>query len=135
MIKLIVGEKGSGKTKAILDAANEAAAVSKGHVAFLDKDKARMFSLSHKVRLIDTSEFAIKSDNDLIFFIKGILAANCDYTDIFIDGVYKITRKTFDQLEWFFTCLNECAKECGLEFTLTISCAQENLPEYLKKLA
>ena len=135
MIKLIVGEKGSGKTKMILDGANDTAHTSKGLVAFLDKGNKHMLSLNHKVRLIDVSEFGVKNDNDLIYFIKGILATNSDFTDIFIDGVYKIAGKMFEELEWFFKQLEVCAKECGLTFTLTISCAKENLPAYLKKIA
>jgi ABC-type dipeptide/oligopeptide/nickel transport system ATPase component len=133
MISLIVGEKGSGKTKAILDGANDAAQTSKGNVAFLDKDNSHMTMLTYKVRLIDVSEYNVKSDNDFINFIKGILATDNDLTDVFVDGILKITGRTLEELDDFFTVLDELSKRHETNFILTISCARENLPKHLNR--
>ena len=102
MINIICGEKGSGKTKKILDLANERALNSKGTVVFLDKDDSHKLSLSYQVRLNDMSEYHIESDDELVAFIKGMLATNYDITDIFIDGIVKITGHTVDELGRFF---------------------------------
>ena len=99
MIKLICGEKGAGKTKKILDMANDTAQTSKGSVVFLDKDDSHKLGLSYKVRLNDMSEWRVASDNELVAFIKGMLATNYDITDIFVDGIAKISGHAVEELE------------------------------------
>lgn len=131
MIKLICGEKGSGKTKKILDLANDTANTSKGTVVFLDKDDSHKLALSYKVRLNDMSEYHIASDNELVAFIKGMLATNYDITDIFVDGIVKITGHSVDELGAFFACLDRTIKNRDVSVILTISRDPAKLPEFL----
>ena len=131
MIKLICGEKGSGKTKKILDLANDTANTSKGTVVFLDKDDSHKLALSYKVRLNDMSEYHIASDNELVAFIKGMLATNYDITDIFVDGIVKITGHSVDELGTFFACLDRTIKNRDVSVILTISRDPAKLPEFL----
>ena len=133
MINIICGEKGSGKTKKILDLANERALNSKGTVVFLDKDDSHKLSLSYQVRLNDMSEYHIESDDELVAFIKGMLATNYDITDIFIDGIVKITGHTVDELGRFFGCLERMTKDRDVNVIITISRDCAKLPDFLAK--
>ena len=133
MIKLICGDKGAGKTKKILDMANDTAQISKGSVVFLDKDDSHKLSLSYKVRLNNMSEWRVASDNELVAFIKGMLATNYDITDIFVDGVVKISGHPVEELENFFGCLERVTSQPDVNVVLTISKDPANLPAFLAK--
>lgn len=131
MIKLICGEKGAGKTKKILDMANDSAKTSKGTVVFLDKDDSHKLSLSYQVRLNDMSEYHIESADELVAFIKGMLATNYDITDIFVDGIVKITGQQVEGLGKFFSCLERTTKDKDVSVVLTISRDPASLPSFL----
>lgn len=133
MIKLICGEKGAGKTKKILDMANDTAKVSKGSVVFLDKDDSHKLGLSYKVRLNDMSEWRVSSDNELVAFIKGMLATNYDITDIFVDGIVKISGHPVEELANFFGCLERVISDKDVNVVLTISKDSSALPDFLAK--
>ena len=133
MIKLICGEKGAGKTKKILDMANDTAQISKGSVVFLDKDDSHKLSLSYKVRLNDMSEWRVASDNELVAFVKGMLATNYDITDIFVDGIVKISGHPVEELENFFACLERVTTQSNVNVVLTISKDSSKLPDFLAK--
>lgn len=132
MIQIICGEKGSGKTKKILDSANERAKTSKGTVVFLDKDDSHKLALSYQVRLNDMSEYHISSDKELVSFIKGMLATNYDITDVYIDGIVKITGHAVDELGGFFADLDQVVKGRDVTFIITISRDAAALPAFLK---
>ncbi|MBE5749135.1 MAG: hypothetical protein E7344_05885 [Clostridiales bacterium] len=133
MIKLICGEKGAGKTKKILDMANDTAKTSKGTVVFLDKDDSHKLGLSYKVRLNDMSEWRVSSDNELVAFIKGMLATNYDITDIFVDGIVKISGHPVEELANFFGCLERVISDKDVSVVLTISKDSAALPDFLAK--
>ena len=137
MIKLICGEKGAGKTKKILDMASDTAKISKGSVVFLDKDDSHKLSLFYKVRLNDMSEWRVASDNELVAFIKGMLATNYDITDIFVDGIVKISGHPIEELENFFGCLERVTAKTEVRpevnVVLTISKDSSKLPDFLAK--
>ncbi|MBR2302796.1 MAG: hypothetical protein IKA42_03245 [Clostridia bacterium] len=135
MIKLICGEKGAGKTKKILDMANDTAKTSKGSVVFLDKDDSHKLGLSYKVRLNDMSEWRVSSDNELVAFIKGMLATNYDITDIFVDGIVKISGHPVEELANFFGCLERVISDKDVSVVLTISKDPAALPDFLAKYA
>ena len=132
MIKIICGDKGAGKTKKILEMAENSAKISKGTVVFLDKDDSHKQSLSYQVRLYDMSEHRIASDNELIAFIKGMLATNYDITDVYVDGIVKITGHQVDELGNFFACLDRVTKASSVSVVVTISKDCAKLPEFLK---
>ena len=132
MIKIICGEKGAGKTKKILDMANASALSSKGTVVFLDKDDSHKLTLSYQVRLNNMAEWRVESDKELVAFIKGMLATNYDITDIYIDGIVKITGHQLEELGNFFACLERVIKDRDVAVILTISCDPAKLPAFLK---
>ena len=90
MITLILGKKGSGKTKRLIDMCNEAMAQSKGNVVFIEKDNTLTYNISHKVRLVAADEYAIRGFDSFYGLVAGMCAGNYDITDIFVDSTLKI---------------------------------------------
>ena len=90
MIKLIVGSKGAGKTKTLIDMAKNAAETSKGNVVCVEKGTKLQYDLPTVVRLIDSDEYGVKGFACLYGFLAGLLAGNYDITHLFVDGTFKI---------------------------------------------
>ena len=91
MITLLIGKKGSGKTKKLIELANAAVESSKGNVVVIEKGLKLTYDISHEARLVDSDAYGIQGKDALVGFISGICAANYDVTDIFIDSTLKIT--------------------------------------------
>ena len=89
MITLILGKKGSGKTKRLIDMCNKATAESKGNVIFIEKDSTLTYDISHAARLVVADEYGIKGFEAFYGFIAGMCAGNYDITDIFVDSTLK----------------------------------------------
>ena len=90
MITLITGKKGSGKTKKLIEQANNAISNSKGNVVFIEKGNQLTYDIGHEVRLIDIDSYKIGGFNAFYGFIAGICAGNYDVTDVLIDSTLKI---------------------------------------------
>ena len=90
MIKLIVGTKGSGKTKAMIDQINDAVKTSKGNVVVVEKGMKLTYDISSSARLIDLDEYKISGGEMLYGFVAGLMASNYDITDLYIDGILKV---------------------------------------------
>ncbi len=133
MIQVIYGEKGSGKTKLIVDQANKAAETAKGVIVYLDRTNHRMHDLDRNVRLVDASAYGLSSQNDILCFIKGMLAANFDIEQIYIDGVTRLLDCNVSELAVLYEGLDKIAKEHGVKFVITASAAKENLPDFIAK--
>ena len=135
MIKLIVGEKGSGKTKRLLQLVNEAGQVSKGNVVCIEKGDALRFDLNSHIRLIDINEYGVTGLDGYYGFICGLLAGNYDITDIFGDATFRILCgkdcKDFEVLACFAERLEKLG---GPDITLTLSCSADDIPERIRHL-
>ena len=131
MIKLFIGGKGSGKTKALIELVNNAANTSSGSVVCIEKGNKLKLDITYKARLIDSDNFAITSADALYGFISGILASNNDITDIYVDGVLKIC--DVDGFVAILPKLEKVAKDINL--ALTASIPVEECPEEIKKYA
>ena len=90
MIKLIVGTKGSGKTKAMIDQINDAVKTSKGNVVVVEKGMKLTYDIAPAARLIDLDEYKIAGGEMLYGFVAGLMASNYDITDLYIDGILKV---------------------------------------------
>ena len=101
MVKFVVGPKGSGKTKWLIDKANDEKQNKNGNIIFIDSDDKHIFSLDHSVRLIDASTFHISSPESLYGFLAGIMSRDFDIETIYVDGIYSIVEMTEQQLEEF----------------------------------
>ena len=133
MIKIICGLKGSGKTKKIIDAANNSAEGAKGNLTFVTETKRYMYDLKRQIRFIDVTDYSIAGEDALCGFIKGIVAGNYDNEFIFVDGITRITGKQVKDMAQIFYMLEKIAQMRELNIYLTCSCAEEDLPEFTKK--
>ncbi len=133
MIKIICGPKGSGKTKRIIDAANETVAVAKGHMIFITDTKRYMYDLKREVRFIDVTDYSIAGEDALCGFIKGVIAGSYDNEYVFVDGVARIAGKAIKDMAQIFYMLERVAENRDLKLYITCSCTEEELPEFAKK--
>lgn len=137
MVKMIVGSKGTGKTKALIDLVNDAAKNSKGNVVCIERGDALKFDLASKIRLIDIKEYHIKGDDAYYGFIAGLLAGNYDITEIYADATFKILcgkdSKDVDVLAKFIKGVAELTKDNHTTVTFTISCDKNDIPEDIRQ--
>ncbi|MBO4380980.1 MAG: hypothetical protein J5815_02360 [Clostridia bacterium] len=138
MIRLITGAKGTGKTKIIIDMANDNVETAKGDIVFLTDTDRYMYSLRYQVRVINASNFLKRGDapiseESLIGFIKGILAGNHDIETLYIDGAHRMLGKPIREMEDFFTDIYAIGKDTETKFVLTVSEDEDNFPEFLNK--
>lgn len=133
MIKLIVGKKGSGKTKYLIDTANDSIKKVKGHVVFIDYDNSHMFQIDYRVRFMSIKEYKIYDDVGFYGYLCGIIASNYDIETIYIDSLYRISQCELTQLQTFFSNLDMLEMKYNVSFVFNISCDLDQLPEFMKK--
>lgn len=134
MITLILGRKGSGKTKRLMDMCNEAVVQSKGNVVFIEKDNTLTYNLNHKVRLVAADEYAVSGFDSFYGFIAGMCAGNYDITDIFVDSTLKIGGDK-DGLLAFVEKLNVLCKKSDIRIVMSVSAAADEIPAQVAELA
>lgn len=137
MIKLLIGKKGTGKTKALIEQVNASAQVAKGNVVFISNNtSSSMYDISRSVRMTDTSDFDIVNYSEFEGFICGIISGNFDITNIFVDGLFKIVDgDDLDGLENFLSRLEGISAKFNISFVLTLSIDVDSAPDYVKNLA
>ncbi len=128
MVTLLIGKKGTGKTKKLIERTSAAVAASSGNVVVIEKGAKLTYDVTHKARLIDTEQYNIFGYDMLYGFISGICAGNYDVTDIFVDSTFKIATEGVAGIEAFVTKLNELEKETDANITLLVSAGEEALP-------
>ena len=128
MVTLLIGKKGSGKTKKLIQYANEAVAASQGNVVVIEKGAKLTYDITSKARLIDTDQYAISGYDMLFGFISGICAGNYDVTDILIDSTFKIAPDGVSGSEEFTKKLQALSENSGANIVLLISASEEDLP-------
>ena len=133
MVKVICGPKGSGKTKRIIEAANEAVAVAKGNLIFITDTKRYMYDLKREVRFIDTSDYSVAGEDALCGFIKGVIAGGYNNEYVYVDGIARIAGKAIKDMAQFFYMMEKVAEMRDLKLYITCSCAEEELPDFAKK--
>ena len=128
MITLIIGNKGSGKTKRLIQLANEAVEKSNGNVVVIEKGAKLTYDVSHKARLIDIEQYNVSGFDAFYGFLSGICAGNYDVTDIFVDSTLKITGRDFEALADFVAKANELASHSEVKIVMLISADARELP-------
>lgn len=135
MIHVIMGLKGSGKTKKLIESINEAVASAHGDVVCIEYGKKLTYDVTYKVRLVDSKEYGICSPEMLKGFLSGLHAGNFDITNVFIDNLYKTIGQDQAANEAFVEWVAKFAQENNMEITMTISAdpaaASENMKKYL----
>ena len=129
MVTLLIGKKGTGKTKKLIARANEAVAASSGNVVVIEKGAKLTYDVTHKARLIDTDQYAIAGYDMLYGFIGGICAGNYDVTDILVDSTFKICKEAIDGLEDFTKKLQNLSETCSVNIVLLISADEADIPD------
>lgn len=130
MVKLIIGNKGSGKTKKLIDMVNTAARTSKGCVVCIEKGNHLTYDIVHKARLIDSDSYAISGFEAFYGFICGILAGNYDISEMYIDATFKIGGRDYEKFAEMVRKLDTVAKHIDIVFT--VSCDISELPEDMR---
>ena len=123
MIQLIVGHKGSGKTKAMVEMANKAVKESKGYVVVIEKDVRLTYEISSAARLVYSDEYA-----------TGLLAGNYDITHIYIDPVFKMCGRDFEAFTQMVNKLDSLRATQDVQIVFTLSCEPEDLPYHLRDM-
>ncbi len=136
MVRLIMGEKGAGKTKQLIELINDAAAHSSGNVVCIEAKSALTFDVSHQARLISAGEYDVSSYESLRGFISGLYAGNYDISHIFIDNLFKIVDGICNQdADNFLHWLSRFSNERGVKFTVSVSgdpsLATDGMQKYL----
>lgn len=134
MLELLIGKKGTGKTKVLIDSVNRAAGEAHGNVIFISNNTERnMYDIDTKVRMAGTSDFDIKSWEEFLGFVCGIISSNFDISNIYIDGILKIVKDTTDGMEAFLNGVDEMSKKFNIDFMISVSMDAADAPEYIKK--
>ena len=133
MLKLIIGKKGSGKTKTLITMVNEALAMTKGDVVCIEKGDKLKFDIKYQCRLIDTDVYGITDFDALYGFIAGIFASNHDVTDLFVDSALKIGKNDAVAFDAFVDAVNALAEKLDVRCVMTSSIPVEEASETVKK--
>ncbi len=136
MVQLIVGAKGKGKTKVLLDSVNSAIKEASGSIVYLDKSSKHMYELSNKVRLIDLSIFPVRNNDEFIGFICGIISQDHDLETMSLDRFLKLARIQDEPglIQRTVRKLDEISTQFNVDFILSVSMDKEMLPEGLKDM-
>ncbi len=131
MITLIIGKKGSGKTKRLLEMCAAATKSSDGNVVFLEKDNTLTYNLEHKTRLVALDEYGVNNYDSLYGFVAGMCAGNYDITDIFVDSTLKVVGNDLAGLEAFVEKLSRL----NVKMVLSISADKVDIPAKIAEYA
>lgn len=134
MLKFIVGVKGTGKTKTLINLVNGALEVTKGDVVCIEKGTKLRYDIKPSARLIDVDEYKIIDAQSLYGFIAGIMASNHDVTDLFIDGTLKICNHDIAAFEKLALELADFVEKHSVNLTMTVSMREEDIPEGIRHL-
>lgn len=133
MVQLILGKKGKGKTKIILDMVNKEVNDAKGNIVYLDKSMGHMYELNNKVRLINVLDYEIANADEFIGFIRGIVSQDHDLERIYFDSFLKIAQlEASDRIEEVVAELDQISDKYGFKIVASVSLDEAELPEALK---
>jgi hypothetical protein len=133
MIQLIIGEKGKGKTKVLLDKANQEVKNASGNIVYLDKSTQHMYELNNKVRLIDVTGFPISNSDEFVGFICGIISQDHDLEQMYLDSFLKITKLEGQDVTAVLNKLTAISEQFKVDFIISISLTKDQLPESMKE--
>ena len=124
MVQLIVGSKGDGKTKHLLDRVNSQIKTASGNIVYLDKSAKHMHELDNKVRLINVTDYPLKNCDEFIGFICGIISQDYDLEQMYLEG---------QDLTDALTQLNQISEQFKIGFCVSISVEEKDLPDFAKE--
>ncbi len=133
MVQLIVGKKGKGKTKIILEMVNKEVVTASGNIVYLDKSNDHMYELNNKVRLINVKDYGVANADEFVGFIRGILSQDHDLQQVYFDGFLNISCiDGYEKVEEVLNKLDSISDTYGFKIIASISIDESDLPERLK---
>ncbi len=133
MVHLIVGKKGKGKTKILLDKVNSEIKEISGNIVYLDKSTKHMYELNNKVRLIDVSECMIENSSEFLGFVSGIISQDHDLQQVYLDSFLKVACAEENGIEDVIAKLEKLGEKFNVDFILSVSMDADELPGGLKE--
>ena len=134
MVQLIVGEKGKGKTKYLLDKVNNEVKNVKGSIVYLDKSAKHMFELNNKVRLINVLDYAVDSCDGFLGFVSGIISQDHDLETMYLDSFLKLSSLEGEDISTTLSELDQISAKYHVNFVLSVSLDGEELPASAKDM-
>ena len=132
MIKLIVGPKGAGKAKTMIDMINDATQATSGNIVVIEKSMKLTTEINHKARLLDVDEYDISGAQMFYGFVAGVLAGNYDITELFVDGLLKVVDHNMDEAAKVLAEIDKITAN-NVEVVVTVSANADDLPPEIKK--
>ena len=129
MVQLIIGEKGKGKTKVLLDKANTQIKTVNGNVVYLDKNKQHMYELNNRIRLIDVASYPLRNVDAFIGFLCGLISRDNDLEQVYLDSFLKIAKLSEDEFAAALEQIDQLSKIYGVDFIISVSITRDQLPE------
>ena len=129
MVQLIVGKKGKGKTKQLLDKVNAEIKTANGSIVYIDKSSKHMYELNNKIRLIDASTYPLKNSDEFIGFVCGIISQDHDIEQMYLDSFLKVAKLEGEDITECIGQLENICKLYDITFVLSVSLDKEELPE------
>ena len=133
MIQVFFNNRGSGKTKALINLANEEAHCCKGNIVYIDDDERPLLELDRKIRFISTKNFSLSDYNSFYGFLCGILSEDYDIDTICIDGLSNIIPLSIEDAAHLFYDLESLTKERNIQLYININSENKAVPEFIKK--
>ncbi|MCI9534863.1 MAG: twitching motility protein PilT [Lachnospiraceae bacterium] len=133
MVQIIAGNKGKGKTKHLLDMANNSIKKAEGSIVYLDKSSKHMYELNNRIRLINVNEFPIGNSQGFVGFISGIISQDHDIEIMFLDSFLKLACLEGEDISETITSLEKLSAKYNVNFVLSISMDSHEMPEAIQK--
>lgn len=129
MVELIIGKKGKGKTKVLLDKVNSAIKAANGNIVYLDKSTKHMYELNNKIRLVDVSEYPLKNSDEFVGFVCGIISQDHDLEQIYLDSFLTIAKLEGEDITSTINQLSAIGEKYNITFVISMSLDKEEIPE------
>ncbi len=136
MIQIIAGLQGAGKTRSLIDLANQEAKTTKGHLVYVDADSSHILQLNHDIRLIKTDEYPLVKPEEFFGFVCGVLSQDYDIVTVYVDGLLKNAKTDISKAGGLIEKICAVSEHTGVNFIISVCCDPADLPEsarpYLK---
>lgn len=133
MVQMIIGKKGKGKTKQLLDKVNTSIKTANGNIVYIDKSSKHMLELNNKIRLIDASGYGLKNSDEFIGFVLGIISQDHDLEEMYLDSFLNVAKLEDADITATIKELSSISKTFGVNFVLSVSRDKEELPAELSE--
>lgn len=133
MLELVLGAKGKGKTKTLVERANNESKVTNGSVIYIDSNKKHMYELSNVIRLICLNEYDVHSKDAFVGFIQGLISSNYSLTHVFLDNFMSLSSTNVSELEDILTIMDKISDKYDIDFIISTGADEEDIPDAFKK--